>query len=488
MSEPAAAVVPAEPAWLAASAVLGGMLILLHLLGIVPRSRKILALAWGSLAVMRDRSLDDAAKERALQTQAGQLAKHGGLLVLVLAGAIGLPIAGLWLVVRMDWCSWDGAAAASVSPIFLGIAGLISVALLWPRQRVGYAWGDRVLHRMAFRARGVQIALADLDDAMAGRRLRELPLDRPVFISGLPRAGTTLLLEQVVAAGGFGSHLYRDMPFVLTPWLWNRLGGGTRQVPRHERAHGDGMDIDLNSPEALEEVVWLPFWRNRYLSDRIRTWDPAKAHPEFLAFFTRHLRKIALLRGATRYCSKNNLTIARTGWIRRHVPEAVLIIPFRTPLHHASSLLEQHRNFLDLHQRDRFAREYMRAIGHFDFGDNLAPVDFDGWWEGRQHRDPLQLGFWLEYWVAAYAHLLEQGRGPAAPLHFLSYEALCSQPQVWLERVAGWVQHPAPVALIAQGAGLRPPRERAIDTSGISPALLGRAQDLHASLLTAAGG
>ncbi len=32
-----------------------------------------------------------------------------------------------------------------------------------------------------------------------------------------------------------------------------------------------------------------------------------------------------------------------------------------------------------MHARDPFARRYMEAIGHYDFGANLRPIDFDGW-------------------------------------------------------------------------------------------------------------
>ena len=123
----------------------------------------------------------------------------------------------------------------------------------------------------------------------------------------------------------------------------------------------------------------------------------------FTSFFSDHLRKITLVRrgdaaASARYLSKNNLNISRTALLRRLFPDAIIVVPFREPMQHAESLLKQHRNFLGIHAEDRFASEYMRAIGHFDFGENLRPVDFDGWFERRQTEQTDVLAFWLEYW------------------------------------------------------------------------------------------
>ena len=83
----------------------------------------------------------------------------------------------------------------------------------------------------------------------------------------------------------------------------------------------------------------------------------------------------------------------------RNFRDALFLIPFRDPIQHCASLLRQHLNFLEIHRRDRFAKSYMEGIGHFDFGDNLRPVDFDGWLDSSKHRDPREMGFWLEYWL-----------------------------------------------------------------------------------------
>src|SRR6185436_7446572 len=83
-----------------------------------------------------------------------------------------------------------------------------------------YSWMDRLLCRMSFRGIEIQKSLADIEDRILGNEAVWKPAQKPVFITGLPRAGTTLLLE-ILAKSGFATHSYRSMPFVLCPLLWN---------------------------------------------------------------------------------------------------------------------------------------------------------------------------------------------------------------------------------------------------------------------------
>ena len=75
-----------------------------------------------------------------------------------------------------------------------------------------------------------------------------------VFITGLPRSGTTSLLNFLFSSDEYASLKYRNMPFVLSPnfsKLFNK-----KNNPKKERVHGDGIAFDINSPEALDEVFF----------------------------------------------------------------------------------------------------------------------------------------------------------------------------------------------------------------------------------------
>jgi hypothetical protein len=347
-----------------------------------------------------------------------------------------------------------------------------------------YSSVDRLLHRLAFATGSVQIEMADLEERLFRRELAGIEAQRPVFITALPRAGTTLLLELCVELDEFASHCYRDMPFVLLPMMWDRLSRRFRRSDAPiERAHGDGMMVSLDSAEAFEEMIWRVLWPAHYRADRIVPWDRCD-NREFADVFRNHLKKVIKLRqlhaaDVPRYVSKNNGSIARTGALLECCPDATIVVVMREPVQHAASLVRQHRQFLAIHARDRFAREYMEGIGHLEFGANLRPIDFDGWLSSARHSDATRLEFWLEYWVAAYSHLLTRRR----TLHFLPYDWFCTCPGEGLEQVAAVLDIRDRPTWIAQRARIKPAARHDVDTSRLDQRLLARADDLYHTLL-----
>jgi len=319
-----------------------------------------------------------------------------------------------------------------------------------------YSIVDRALHRLAFATRIAQVGLSDIESKLFSATLTGIKVEDPVFVAGLPRSGTTILLELLVGTDEFGSHTYRDMPFVLLPMLWDRFSRrfDRDDVPR-ERAHGDGMLIDSKSPEAFEEMLWSTFWPSHYLEDRITPWE-IKGDAEFEEYFREHLRKIVALRQsgseqAIRYVSKNNLNIARIPYIKQFLSDATIVVPFRAPIEHAVSLHKQHMNFLRIHRESPFASAYMRGVGHFDFGDNLKPVDFDDWLQSGGPKNATTLQFWLEYWISAYRHLYDL---PNEKVSFLCYENLCEHPEKTLRKLGEVVRISNPDRLISQAGRL----------------------------------
>src|SRR5262249_13313849 len=114
-----------------------------------------------------------------------------------------------------------------------------------------YSVLDRLLHRWIFSDLELQWSLAKIEDRMYAQRLRTIDIERPVFISGVPRAGTTLLLELLAAVPKIATHTYRVMPFVLAPLLWNAFSRPFLKLSTpQERAHGDGLQVSFDSPEA----------------------------------------------------------------------------------------------------------------------------------------------------------------------------------------------------------------------------------------------
>jgi hypothetical protein len=69
-----------------------------------------------------------------------------------------------------------------------------------------YSALDRAGHRIAFGGIGLQKTVADIEDRVFACRFADVAVDRPVFITSLPRAGTTLLLELIAGLPEFAAH------------------------------------------------------------------------------------------------------------------------------------------------------------------------------------------------------------------------------------------------------------------------------------------
>ncbi len=283
---------------------------------------------------------------------------------------------------------------------------------------------ERFTHRIALGGNVVGDAVFDIEKSLYGpKQTSETSEGRHVFIAGLARAGTTILLRQLYDTGEFRSLTYRDMPFVLAPNLWRRLTGASRKAAgAQERAHGDGMLVDYDSPEALEEVFCRVKCRGEYIG-------PNSLHPIVInsEVITEYIQYVAIVLSSDpdkRYLAKNNNNLLRLEVLEEAFPNSNIIIPFREPLQQAYSLMRQHRLFLDRHRTDPFAQKYMVWLAHHEFGRDHKPFAFDG---DDSSTLPVgdaetNLGYWLKQWISAYAFASRVAPSNAI---FLSYERLC---------------------------------------------------------------
>ena len=351
-----------------------------------------------------------------------------------------------------------------------------------------YSQLDRLLHRLAFSTIEIQKALADIEDRVYAKRFSGITIDRPVFLTALPRAGTTLLLETLSRLKTFVTHTYRNMPFLLIPLLWHTFSHRFR-VPDTpvSRAHDDGMTIGFDSPEAFEEIVWRAFWPDKYPADRIVTWTAADedTHEEFAPFITNHVAKLIALRtdvnrNTVRYLSKNNANVSRIPKIIQVFPNAVILVPFRRPLDHVASTLHQHRHFQNVHAAEPLTKRYMEDVGHFEFGANLRPIDFDHWLTQEELNLTHTADFWLKYWCAAYAHIVA---APSDNVVLVSYDRLCADPTAVLRCIGNAIGLDQPTDLLSTTGRFRAPTRYDADALNVNRHQLDAASTLHQELL-----
>ena len=173
-----------------------------------------------------------------------------------------------------------------------------------------------------------------------------------VFITGLPRSGTTILLNFLFLSNEYASLTYNNMPFMLSP-NFSKLFH-KKNIIKKERLHRDGIDFDNNSPEALDEI----FFDN---------------NEEFV---------------------KHEIV---------NYVQLIFLVPIREPLQHANSLLNQHLNFSQLHKEDDFIRRYMNYLGHNEFGLNHKP-----WNNPIRFNDLNNINYWLEQWNLFYEFIYKK--------------------------------------------------------------------------------
>lgn len=373
------------------------------------------------VTVMFDSSLDDDAKERAVRAAGLSLLtgawKVGWRFALALA-CVALPILladFLGLVPRAE------SFGVLMRIDFIVIISVLALLVAWWLRRgsssapekitdsSAYGAGEQVIHALAFSGPGNLKRLARLDDRLFAPTIAAVPETPPVFITSLARGGTTAILNAMYGLPQIATHQYCDMPFISAPLLWSKMAGGRRSVTERERAHGDGMKISLQSPEAFDEVFWRLHWPEKYDDRQIGLWHLQDQKPEAQAFFSRHFRKIISLRHpegpaeGVRYLSKNNANIARLDLLPAFFPDCKIVIALREPAAHAASLHRQHQNFGKLHAEDAFVTRYMRDIGHLEFGVLHRPIAFD--LDRLAVFRPEEPDYWLAYWISAFENV-----------------------------------------------------------------------------------
>ena len=234
-----------------------------------------------------------------------------------------------------------------------------------------------------------------------------------VFVVGLARSGTTILLNALYESNEFSSLSYRDMPFVLAPNIWSKFSLFKKNPPMIERSHGDGINFSIDSPESFEEVFWSTFDENQTdIEEKFKT----------------YIQLINKKSNKNRYLSKNNQNIRRLGFISNMFPNSKILVPFREPIQQAKSLLFQHKRFLELCEKDKFISDYMKWIGHTEFGPNYNPIKNSN----LIYKDHLDLNHWIEQWYLVYKDSIKLHKDQGNII-FICHERLCTSKEIWTD-------------------------------------------------------
>jgi hypothetical protein len=267
--------------------------------------------------------------------------------------------------------------------------------------------------------------------------LDAVTIEQPVFVAGLARSGSTILLEVLADHPRVATHRYRDFPAIFTPFWWNEI---VRHAPRRqthavERSHRDGIMITPDSPEAMEEPIWQRFFPETHQPDASHVLDGSQARPDFEAFYRHHIRKMLMVRGGDRWVSKGNYNLPRLKYLLKLFPDARFIVPVRRPAAHIASLLKQQQLFAEGARQHPRSLDHLRRVGHYEFGLDRRPINVGDaaaanevlrlWEQGEEVRG------WARYWAQLHtwiANCLDDDPRIGDAVHVVRFEDLCADP------------------------------------------------------------
>ena len=259
---------------------------------------------------------------------------------------------------------------------------------------------QKSLHKLILGNTFIQKSLYDLEKIIFSKKINDIKYNHHVFITSLPRSGTTILLNYIFSSKQFSSLTYRQMPFIMSPNLFSKISLFSSNKKK-ERAHSDGIFYNLDSPEAFDEIFFSIF-NNEETSIEIYNF----------------IRLILNLNNKKRYLSKNNSNYKRIQLLQNLLPNSFFLIPVRDPAQQAYSLFSQHKNFLKLQENDIFVLRYMNFLGHFEFGKNHKP-----WFTPDKFCDPTNPNYWLEQWFKFYEKINDEYKNNPKCL-LIKYEKL----------------------------------------------------------------
>jgi len=345
------------------------------------------------------------------------LLKTIGLFVLVVAVGFG-PYYGLELIEGTASTDFNTGSFWSIMAISIG-ATIPFLIPIKPKTKSDYSELAQLLHRMVLNNYTLGYKLFKREAKKQARKGKSVQ-SKFVIVSGLARAGTTSLMNNLVETGKFSSLSYANMPFLLSPNTWAKFYKPKSEKLK-ERSHGDGIKIGLSSAEALEEYFFKVITNDSYITEsKILEHEIDDAGLNDYLNYQRMVR----LGEESVYLAKNNNFLTRYNSIRARNKDFVMVLLYRHPLLHAASLLEKHKQYTQMQAEDTFVLEYMDWLGHHEFGLHQKEFSFSTSSESPV-TDKSLLDYWLSVWINYYEKVLTIKDDNTL---VINYEQYCNQP------------------------------------------------------------
>lgn len=329
---------------------------------------------------------------------------------------------------------------------------------------------SQLLAKINYSQPGLWQNIGDKETKFLKKRLKKT--NNPIYICGLARAGTTITLEAISQHPDSATHSYRDFPMMFTPYFWNKLldkcDKFLPQSKPQERSHKDGILVTPKSPEAMEEILWMAFFKDLHQENSSSILDKSHNNPIFSKFYQEHIQKLLLAHNKTRYVSKANYNITRLNYLNSIFDDAKFIILVRDPVTHISSLMKLDKRFAKTHQENPSSLKQMNLSGHFEFGLDRKLICTDI--EKDQMIKTLfqknkEIEAWAHYWNEIYSYILKlaQDKNIKNNIKIIIYEDFCQNSEQTLTSLFNFCQLSPNPELIAKYSKIIKPTTTNID-------------------------
>ena len=243
-----------------------------------------------------------------------------------------------------------------------------------------------------------------LEDFIIGNKFKNYVNleNKCIFVTGMPRSGTTLLTHIISNFEGVGSFNYSDLPFTKIPFFWSKIKRFYYLKNKSfERPHGDGLKINLSSPDAFEELIWAENIKEYEKGNFSQKLNSEYVNDILKNELTRSINKILILRKKKIYLSKGNYNLFRINYIKKILRNSLFIICIRNPLNVIESSIRVHKKFLELDNKNRDFTNEMNELCHFEFGKNRKDP-FGGHLENDEYK------YYEKQWIKTHEMILEK--------------------------------------------------------------------------------
>lgn len=290
----------------------------------------------------------------------------------------------------------------------------------------------------------VVLFLDKIETLFLSKRISNFNDENPIYITGLARAGTTIILEMLSKHPDVATHRYIHIPMSYLPYIWTNFARKTKIFLNPvERLHKDGIVVNRESPEALEEVFWRDNFLNLHNEDSSSVMNNEVSNENFETFYRNHIAKLLFTLKKSRYLTKNNYNVTRLEYLLQIFPKSKFLLIIRNPISHIASLIKQNILFRKMGLVDPRLEHFTQLIGHYEFGYNRKSINIGSNQIIKNIREIWSKNYndvkgWALYWASIYsfiAGVLNKNKKLAKATLIVRYEDLVSMPSETIDKI-----------------------------------------------------